>query len=87
MSGLRDLLDAAAGEPPHRVSVEAVRRRVVRRRVLEGIAGTAVAAVIAVAIPAVAGTLGRSPAAPLTQTRPAGSTAGGAPRNLITSSR
>ena len=38
---LRDLLDAAAGEPPHRLSVEAVRRRVIRRRVVERVAGVA----------------------------------------------
>jgi len=63
---LRDLLDAAAGEPPHRVSVEAVRRRVARRRVMEGIAGAAAIAVIAAAVPLVAGTLGRGSAAPQT---------------------
>jgi hypothetical protein len=42
---LRDLLIAEAGDPPHRVTVEAVRRRVVRRRMLEG-AGAAVAVVV-----------------------------------------
>jgi hypothetical protein len=35
---LRDLLDAAVGDPPHRVTVEAVRRRLARRRVMEGVA-------------------------------------------------
>ena len=42
---LRDLLDAAVGDPPHRVTVEAVRRRVARRRVMEGVAA-AIAAVL-----------------------------------------
>ena len=55
---MRDLLEAAVGDPPRRVTVEAVRRRVVRRRVIEGIAGAAAVAVIAVAIPA----LGHAPA-------------------------
>ena len=55
---LRDLVQAAAGEPPHRISVEAVRRRVIRRRVVE-FAGAAVAvAVIAVIIPVGIGALG-----------------------------
>jgi hypothetical protein len=55
---LRDLLHAAVGEPPHRVTVAAVRRRVVRRRATEAIAGTAaVAAVITVAVPALGGIL------------------------------
>lgn len=35
-SQLRDLLDAAVGEPPHRVIPEVVRRRVRRRRLKEG---------------------------------------------------
>src|SRR5712691_9324113 len=64
---LRDLLDTAVGEPPHRVNVDAVRRRVVRRRVLEGVAGTVAVAVIAVAIPVAAGALGHTSAAPRTQ--------------------
>src|SRR6266700_25159 len=59
---LRDLLEATAGEPPRQVSVAAVRRRVRRRRVLEGIAGLAAVAVIAVAIPAAAGGLGHGSA-------------------------
>jgi hypothetical protein len=33
---LRDLLNAAAGDPPRRVAVEAVRRRVVRARGVVG---------------------------------------------------
>ena len=67
---LRDLLDAAAGEPPRQVSVEAVRRRVTRRRAkqyLAGAAAVAVIAVIAVIIPAGIGALGH----------PAGPSAGG----------
>jgi hypothetical protein len=40
-SQLRDLLHAAVGDPPHRVTVEAVRRRVVRRRRAEWATGTA----------------------------------------------
>ena len=38
---LRDLLEAATGEPPHQVSAEAVRRRVSRRRAREYLAGAA----------------------------------------------
>jgi hypothetical protein len=51
---MRDLLDAAAGEPPHQVTVEAVRRRVSRRRAMQYLflSGAAVAVVIAVIIPA-----------------------------------
>jgi hypothetical protein len=59
---LRELLEAAAGEPPHRVSVEVVRRRVIRRRVVEFAAGAAAVAVIAVIIPVGIGALGRAPA-------------------------
>ncbi|HEY2689853.1 MAG TPA: hypothetical protein VGJ50_15520 [Streptosporangiaceae bacterium] len=44
-SQLRDLLDAAVGEPPHRVTPEAIRRRVRRRRLKEG-ASAALAAVV-----------------------------------------
>lgn len=49
---LRDLLDTAVGEPPHRVNMAAVRRRVAGRRVMECAAAAtalAVAAVVAVA--------------------------------------
>jgi DNA-binding beta-propeller fold protein YncE len=58
---LRDLLDAAVGEPPRRISVEAVRRRVIRRRVAEYAAGAAAVAVLAVAIPTGIGALGHTP--------------------------
>ncbi|HEY7014036.1 MAG TPA: hypothetical protein VH480_14845 [Streptosporangiaceae bacterium] len=44
-SQLRDLLDAAVGEPPHRVTPEAVGRRVRRRRLKEG-AGAALAVLV-----------------------------------------
>jgi hypothetical protein len=44
---LRDLLEAAVGEPPRRVTVEAVRRRMIRRRVGEALSVTAVAVVVA----------------------------------------
>jgi len=44
---LRDLLEAAVGEPPRRVTVDAVRRRVIRRRVLESAGIGAVAVVVA----------------------------------------
>jgi hypothetical protein len=43
---LRDLLEAAAGEPPHQVSAKAVRRRVSRRRARECLAGAAAVAVV-----------------------------------------
>jgi hypothetical protein len=56
---LRDLLEAAAGEPPHRVDVEAVRRRVIRRRVAEFTAGAVAVAAIAALIPVGIGALGR----------------------------
>jgi hypothetical protein len=42
---LRDLLEAAVGDPPHRVTVEAVRRRMARRRMMGGVAA-AMAAVL-----------------------------------------
>jgi hypothetical protein len=67
---LHDLLEAAVGEPPHRVSAEAVRRRVIRRRVVEFTAVT-VAVAIAVIAPVVIGSLGRTPTHP---PRPAAST-------------
>jgi DNA-binding beta-propeller fold protein YncE len=59
---LRDLLDTAVGEPPHRVSVEAVRRRVIRRRVMGSVAGAGAVAVIAAAVSVGIGALGRGPA-------------------------
>jgi hypothetical protein len=58
---LRDLLEAAVGEPPRRVSVAAVRRRVIRRRVAEAVAVAVTVAVIAVIIPVGIGALGRGP--------------------------
>jgi len=57
---LRDLLEAAAGEPPHRVSAEAVRRRVIRRRVVELTAAAVAVAAIAAIIPVGIGALGRA---------------------------
>ena len=48
---LRDLLEAAVGEPPHRVSAEAVHRRVIRRRMVEFAAGAVAVAVLAVIAP------------------------------------
>jgi hypothetical protein len=59
---LRELLNAAAGEPPHRVSAEAVHRRVVRRRVAEFAAGAAAVAVMAVIVPVGIGALGHASA-------------------------
>ena len=44
---LRDLLEAAAGEPPHTVTVQAVRRRVTRRRITESVAAAIVAVLVA----------------------------------------
>ncbi len=56
---LRELLRAAFGEPPHQVTVAAVRRRVARRRAVEAMAGAAaVAAVISIAVPALGGVFG-----------------------------
>jgi hypothetical protein len=60
---LRELLGAAAGEPPHQVTVEAVRRRVTRRRAarcLAAAAAVAVIAIIAVITPAGIEALGHS---------------------------
>jgi hypothetical protein len=57
---LRDLLEAAAGEPPHRVTAEAVRRRVIRRRVVEFAAAAAAVAAIAVITPVGIGALGHA---------------------------
>ena len=57
---LRDLLEAAVGEPPHRVRAEAMHRRVIRRRVVEFTAAAAAVAVIAVIIPVGVGALGRA---------------------------
>jgi hypothetical protein len=66
---LRDLLDAAVGEPPHQVTAAAMRRRVIRRRVAEAVAG-AVAVVVIAAIALVGvRTLGHTPS-PAPATRP-----------------
>jgi hypothetical protein len=66
---LRDLLEAAVGEPPRQVSAAAVRSRVIRRRVVQYTAVTA--AVIAVLVLVGLGTLGRAlPHAPAPATRP-----------------
>jgi hypothetical protein len=51
---LRDFMQSAVGEPPHRVTVAAVRRRVIRRRVAEYVSGVAVIALLAGAGVAVA---------------------------------
>jgi DNA-binding beta-propeller fold protein YncE len=59
---LRDLLDAAVGEPPHEVSVPAVRRRVTRRRVREAVGIPAAVAVLAAAgVTAATGVFGVAP--------------------------
>jgi hypothetical protein len=58
---LRDLLEAAVGEPPHRVSAAAVRRRVIRRRVVEFAAAAVAVVAIAVLISVGVGALGRGP--------------------------
>jgi len=62
---LRDLLDAVAGEPPHRVSIAAVRSRVRRRRITECVAGAAAVALVGVAVPIGVGAAGHgSPGSP-----------------------
>jgi hypothetical protein len=61
---LRDLLEAATGEPPHRLHAETVRRRVIRRRVVEFTAAAAAMVAIAVIIPVAIGALGRAPGPP-----------------------
>ena len=66
---LRELLEAAVGEPPHRVSAEAVRRRVIRRRVVEFTAAAAAVVAIAVIIPVGAGALGRGPGPSISHAR------------------
>ena len=71
---LRDLLDAAVGEPPHEVSAEEVRRRVTRRRVREAVGiPAAVAVLAAVGVMAAAGVFGTGPG-PAAGHRPATST-------------
>jgi hypothetical protein len=69
MDRLRDLLQTAAGEPPHQVTAEAVRRRVIWRRAVECVAG-AVAVVVIAAIALVGvRTIGHTPS-PAPATRP-----------------
>jgi hypothetical protein len=58
---LRGLLEAAAGEPPHRVTAAAVRRRVIRRRAAEYAAAAVAVAALAAFIPVGIGALGRAP--------------------------
>lgn len=68
---LRDLLDAAVGEPPHQVTAAAVHRRVIRRRVGEAVAGAVAVVVIAVIALAGVRTLGHThPPAPATRPHP-----------------
>ena len=55
---VRDLLQAAAGEPPHRISAETVRRRVIRRRAAELAAAAVALAALAALIPVGIGALG-----------------------------
>jgi hypothetical protein len=61
---LRDLLEAAVGEPPHRVTAEIVRRRVIKRRVVECTAIAVAVAVIAAIIPVGLAALNRRPGPP-----------------------
>jgi YVTN family beta-propeller protein len=68
---LRELLEAAVGEPPRKISIETVRRRMVRRRAIEYVSGAAAVAVIAALVPASIGALGHGPAAPQTVQGPA----------------
>jgi hypothetical protein len=66
---LRELMQAVVGDPPHQVTAEAVRRHVVRRRVLECAGVTLALAVLAVIIPAGIAVFGHT----------AGPSAGGSP--------
>jgi hypothetical protein len=68
---LRDLLDAAVGEPPHQVTAAAVRRRVIRRRVVEAVAGAMAVVVIAALALVGVRTIGHGhPPAPATRPHP-----------------
>ena len=59
---LRDLLEAAPGEPPHLVSVQAVRRRATRRRVRDAVGVLAAVTVLAmVGVTAAAGVFRAAP--------------------------
>ena len=46
---LRELMDAAVGEPPRQISLTALRRRVIRRRRVEYVTGAAAVAAVAIA--------------------------------------
>ena len=63
---LRGLLEAAVGEPPRRVTAQAVHRRVIRRRVVEAAAAAVAVAAIAVIVPVSVGALGRAHGPPNT---------------------
>lgn len=58
---LREILQAAVGEPPYRLTAEGVRRRVRRRQLVEFAAGAAAVVVIAALIPVAIGALSRPP--------------------------
>jgi hypothetical protein len=63
MMQLSRLLNALVGEPPHRVTVGAVRRKVVKRRLIASVAATAAAALAgSVGLLASAHALGKHPA-------------------------
>jgi hypothetical protein len=71
MDRLRDLLQTAAGEPPRQVTAEAVRRRVIRRRAVECVAGAVAVAVIAAIALVGVRTVGHThPPAPATRPHP-----------------
>ncbi len=55
---LRELLDSAVGEPPHQVTVEAVRRLVVRRRIFQSVAVSVIAVGIGFGTALSAGAIG-----------------------------
>ena len=69
MDRLRDLLETAVGEPPRQVTAEAVHRRVIRRRVVECVAGAVAVAVIAAIALVGVRTVGHTPS-PAPATRP-----------------
>jgi hypothetical protein len=69
---LRELLNAEAGDPPHRVTVEAVRRRAVRRWVMQaGAAGLAVVLAVGLGVALSNGVL-HIGASPASSSQPAG---------------
>jgi hypothetical protein len=78
---VRDLLDAVVGEPPRRVTVAAVRRRVVRRRAVQAVsAGLAVALVSSLGAAFAAGAIKLGATPPVGPRQPAGP-----PRYYVTS--